>query len=223
MRVYCFFKRIMDFVLALILLLLLAPVFVVLALVIRADSPGSAVFKQERVGKGGAVFKIYKFRTMYRDVPASVATNELKDAERCITRVGRLLRKSSMDELPQLVNVLRGEMSLIGPRPLVPEEKDIHERRMELGAYRVLPGITGWAQVNGRDCVDARTKATLDAFYAHHVSPFLDLKVVVYSVLCVLTARGIQEGGGYPEDISEDVPLDAEPDANQEQPPSVTG
>lgn len=216
MRPYLWIKRVVDTVLALCLLVLLAPLFAVVALLVRADSPGPVIFKQERVGKDGKLFRVYKFRTMVQAAPASVATSELKDAPRYITRVGRVLRKSSIDELPQLINILRGEMSLIGPRPLVPQEAEIHQRRSELGAYTVLPGITGWAQVNGRDCVDPLTKATLDAYYACHVSPLLDIKVLAYSVLCVLTARGIQEGGGNPKDVPEDIPLSKEPPALQE-------
>ncbi|HML45309.1 MAG TPA: sugar transferase [Clostridia bacterium] len=211
MRPYLWIKRVVDIILALCLLILLAPLFAVVALLIRADSPGPVIFKQERVGKDEKLFRVYKFRTMVETAPASVATSELKNAPRYITRMGRVLRKSSIDELPQLINILRGEMSLIGPRPLVPQETEIHQRRSELGAYAVLPGITGWAQVNGRDCVDPQTKAALDAYYACHVSPFLDIKVLAYSVLCVVTARGIKEGGGNPEDVPEEVPLCKEP------------
>jgi len=201
---YLCLKRALDTLCALILLGVCAPLFAVVAILIHADSPGPVLFRQERVGKGGKLFRIYKFRTMFTFTPASVATYKLLHSDRCITRVGRVLRKSSIDELPQLLNVLRGEMSLIGPRPLVPEEGEIHELRTEMGAYSVLPGITGWAQVNGRDCVDARTKAALDAHYAAHVSLGLDLRVWVYSFLCVVTARGIQEGGEALEDIYED-------------------
>ena len=126
----------------------------------------------------------------------------MQNAETHITRVGRVLRKTSLDELPQLFNVLKGEMSLIGPRPLVPNEKDIHELRRQTGAYRVRPGITGWAQVNGRDCILPPDKARLDGYYADHMSLWLDLKIIVYSVICVLTARGVREGAlPYDEDV----------------------
>jgi O-antigen biosynthesis protein WbqP len=206
MKPYLPLKRVLDIFFSLVLLVLCSPLLALVALLIHADSPGAILFRQERVGRGGKPFRILKFRTMYVTTPASVATKSLLHSDRCITRVGRVLRKSSIDELPQLINVLRGEMSLIGPRPLVPEEQDIHESRLVLGAYTVRPGITGWAQVNGRDCLDPLTKATLDAHYATHVGPVLDLKVVLYSLLCVVTARGIQEGGESLEDILEEDP-----------------
>ncbi|MDR1598584.1 MAG: sugar transferase [Oscillospiraceae bacterium] len=201
-------KRLLDIALAALTLAALAPLFVAIAVMICLDSPGPVFFTQRRVGRGGRLFKIYKFRTMYTFAPRSVATGELPDPRGMITGIGRALRKSSVDELPQLINVLRGEMSLIGPRPLVPEEGAIHAARVELGAYRVRPGITGWAQVNGRDCVSPVTKARLDAHYANNLSLRLDIKVILYSVLCVITARGIQEGGGAVEDILEDAPDD---------------
>ena len=161
---YSFFKRLLDIVLSLTALIVLAPLLLVLALLVKLDSPGPALFKQKRVGRNEKLFDIYKFRSMYTSAPRDVATSELQNAESHITRVGRVLRKTSLDELPQLFNVLKGEMSLIGPRPLVPNEKDIHELRREKGAYRVRPGITGWAQVNGRDCVLPVDKARLDGY-----------------------------------------------------------
>lgn len=199
---YSFFKRLLDIVLSLTALIVLAPLLLVLALLVKLDSPGPALFKQKRVGRNEKLFDIYKFRSMYTSAPRDVATSELQNAESHITRVGRVLRKTSLDELPQLFNVLKGEMSLIGPRPLVPNEKDIHELRREKGAYRVRPGITGWAQVNGRDCVLPVDKARLDGYYADHMSLWLDLKIIVYSVICVLTARGVREGAlPYDEDV----------------------
>ncbi|GHU71515.1 UDP-phosphate galactose phosphotransferase [Clostridia bacterium] len=202
---YAHMKRALDIVCAAVLLILLCPVFVIISVMICLDSPGPVFFLQRRVGRGGGLFRIYKFRTMYTFAPRSVATSELRNAGAVITPIGRTLRKSSIDELPQLINVLRGEMSLIGPRPLVPEEAVVHEARQILGAYNVRPGITGWAQVNGRDCVNAQTKAELDAYYAAHLSLRMDAKVILYSVMCVITARGIQEGGEVPNDSMEDA------------------
>ncbi len=199
---YSFFKRLLDIVLSLTALIVLAPLLLVLALLVKLDSPGPALFKQKRVGRNEKLFDIYKFRSMYTSAPRDVATSELQNAESHITRVGRVLRKTSLDELPQLFNVLKGEMSLIGPRPLVPNEKDIHELRREKGAYRVRPGITGWAQVNGRDCVLPVDKARLDGYYADHMSFGLDVKIIIFSVICVLTARGVREGAlPYDEDV----------------------
>ena len=199
---YSFFKRLLDIVLSLTALIVLAPLLLVLALLVKLDSPGPALFKQKRVGRNEKLFDIYKFRSMYTSAPRDVATSELQNAESHITRVGRVLRKTSLDELPQLFNVLKGDMSLIGPRPLVPNEKDIHELRREKGAYRVRPGITGWAQVNGRDCVLPVDKARLDGYYADHMSFGLDVKIIFFSVICVLTARGVREGAlPYDEDV----------------------
>lgn len=199
---YPFFKRLLDIVLSLAALAALLPVLIVLAVLIKLDSPGPALFKQERVGRGEKHFLIYKLRSMNMSAPRDVATSELQNADAHITRVGRILRKTSLDELPQLFNVLKGEMSLIGPRPLVPNEKDIHELRRQTGAYRVRPGITGWAQVNGRDCILPPDKARLDGYYADHISLALDAKIIVYSVICVLTARGVREGAlPYDEDV----------------------
>ena len=199
---YSFFKRLLDIVLSLTALIVLAPLLLVLALLVKLDSPGPALFKQKRVGRNEKLVDIYKFRSMYTSAPRDVATSELQNAESHITRVGRVLRKTSLDELPQLFNMLKGEMSLIGPRPLVPNEKDIHELRREKGAYRVRPGITGWAQVNGRDCVLPVDKARLDGYYADHMSLGLDVKIIIFSVICVLTARGVREGAlPYDEDV----------------------
>ncbi len=199
---YPFFKRLLDIVLSLAALVALLPLLIVLAVLIKLDSPGPALFKQERVGRGEKHFLIYKLRSMNTSAPRDVATSELQNADAHITRVGRVLRKTSLDELPQLFNVLKGEMSLIGPRPLVPNEKDIHELRRQTGAYRVRPGITGWAQVNGRDCILPPDKARLDGYYADHISLALDAKIIVYSVICVLTARGVREGAlPYDEDV----------------------
>ena len=191
---YPVFKRLLDIVLSMAALLVLLPLLLVLMLLIRVDSEGPAIFTQQRVGREERLFPIFKLRTMNVSAPHDVATSELYDAQSHITRVGRVLRKTSLDELPQLFNVLRGEMRLIGPRPLVPGEKDIHALRRQTGAYRVRPGITGWAQVNGRDCVLPEDKPRLDGYYADHLSLALDLKILVFSVFCVLTARGVREG-----------------------------
>lgn len=201
---YRVIKRGMDILFSALGLIALSPLFLLLILIVRLDSKGPAIFRQQRVGRGGRLFEIYKLRTMKTSAPHDVATAELADAAAHITRVGHILRKTSLDELPQLLNMLRGDMSLIGPRPLVPGEKGIHEARMARGAYDVRPGITGWAQVNGRDCVDAETKAELDAYYAKHVSLYLDFKIVIFSFFIVLTARGVREGAtAFDEAIDE--------------------
>ena len=176
---YSFFKRLLDIVLSLTALIVLAPLLLVLALLVKLDSPGPAFFKQKRVGRNEKLFDIYKFRSMYTSAPRDVATSELQNAESHITRVGRVLRKTSLDELPQLFNVLKGEMSLIGPRPLVPNEKDIHELRREKGAYRVRPGITGWAQVNGyRGDTSITKRIECDLYYIENWTLLLDFKIL---------------------------------------------
>ncbi|MCL1963898.1 MAG: sugar transferase [Firmicutes bacterium] len=197
---YHIVKRGMDFLLSLVGLLVCSPLLLALMLLIRADSKGAPVFRQQRVGRYGTLFEIYKLRTMRESAPHDVATSALADAGAHITRLGRFLRKTSLDELPQLVNVLRGDMSLVGPRPLVPGEGTIHEERMACGAYDVRPGITGWAQVNGRDKVNAGKKAQMDGFYAQRVSFAMDMRIILKSAVYVLTGRGIQEGARAPSD-----------------------
>lgn len=201
---YVSVKRVLDLLFAIISLFILSPLLLILLVLIRVDSKGGPIFRQERIGRYGNTFWIYKLRTMKTTTPRDVATKDLLDPDSHITRVGHFLRKTSVDELPQLINILRGDMSLIGPRPLVPGEGEIHEARLRLGAYNVRPGITGWAQVNGRDCVDMETKAELDAFYANNVSMRLDIKIIVFSIFCVLTARGVREGATeFDEEIDE--------------------
>ena len=191
---YASVKRFLDMLIALLALIVLSPVLLLLMLCIRVDSPGPALFRQKRVGRDGVPFTIYKLRTMRKDAPRSVATSALADAKLHITRLGGFLRRSSLDELPQFINILRGDMSLVGPRPLVPEEGSVHEERLRLGAYAVRPGVTGWAQINGRDTVNAGKKAEMDAYYAQNMRFTLDVRIFFTTVACVLTARGIREG-----------------------------
>jgi Sugar transferases involved in lipopolysaccharide synthesis len=191
---YRIVKRGLDVIISVLALIVALVPLLLLMAIIRLDSKGSPIFRQERVGRYGQPFTIYKLRTMRQSAPHDVATSELQDAHMHITRIGRFLRKTSLDELPQLYNVLRGDMSLIGPRPLVASEGSIHEERMACGAYDVRPGVTGWAQVNGRDQVNAGKKAEMDGYYAQHINFFLDFKILFMSALYVLTARGIQEG-----------------------------
>lgn len=204
---YRFIKRALDILCSLAALVLLLPVLLVLLVLIPLDSPGAPIFRQTRLGRGGKPFHIYKLRTMNLSAPHDVATADLSNAENHITRLGRVLRRTSLDELPQLFNILRGDMSLIGPRPLVPNEKDIHELRFACGAYDVRPGLTGWAQVNGRDCVLPEDKARFDGEYARDMNLCLDLKILVFSFFCVVTARGVREGAtAFDEEIDGGAP-----------------
>ncbi len=187
-------KRIFDFTVSLLLIIISSPVFLIVALIVLIDSGHPVIFKQYRVGKGNKLFYIYKFRTM-RVNTRNASTDELSEAEHVITKSGRILRKTSLDELPQLFNVLTGKMSFVGPRPLIPEEKEIRQIRKEYNVYSVRPGITGLAQVNGRDMLSAEEKALFDKEYVEKQSFMLDMKILFRTVLVVLKRENILEGG----------------------------
>mgnify|MGYP003289640092 CR=1 FL=1 len=187
-------KRIFDFTVSLVLIIILIPVFLILALVVLIDSGSPVIFRQYRVGKGNKLFYIYKFRTM-RVNTRNAATDDLEEAEQVITKSGHFLRKTSLDELPQLFNVLTGKMSFVGPRPLIPEEKEIRQIRKEYNVYSVRPGITGLAQVNGRDMLSTKEKALFDKEYVEKQSILLDIKIMFKTVLVVLKRENILEGG----------------------------
>lgn len=211
MKAYKVLKRVVDLILAIAVIVVGWPVFLLLMLIVRLDSPGPALFKQPRFGKNGKIFNVYKLRTMYMNAPANMPTHQLEDADDHITRVGHFLRKTSLDETPQIFNILRGEMSFIGPRPVVTKEQRLNNLRKRYGALDVLPGITGWAQVHGRDTVSADEKAKLDGYYAAHISPWLDIKIFFMTIWCVVTGNGIKEGRLEPEPQCGD-----EPDAGDE-------
>ena len=178
-------KRAFDFTVSLILIIILFPLFLLISLIVLIDAGSPVIFRQYRVGKDNKLFYIYKFRTMRRGV-RNVATAELTDSEKYITKSGRILRKTSLDELPQLVNVLIGDMSFVGPRPLIPEEKEIRALRKDYNVYSVRPGITGWAQINGRDSLSIEEKALFDKEYIDKQSIALDIKILIKTVLGVL-------------------------------------
>ena len=189
----CFFrfvKRTFDMFSALIGLILLLPVFLIIAIAIKIDSRGPVFFKQKRVGRHGKLFNCYKFRSMSTEAPKNRATSLLGNPEQYVTRVGRFLRKFSLDELPQLFCCLVGTMSLIGPRPLIPEEKGCNSMRERLGVFAMRPGISGYAQVNGRDDVYYKNKAIMDAIYVKNASISLDIKLIFKTVAIVVTRRG---------------------------------
>lgn len=185
-----FVKRLFDIVLSCVALILLIIPFAVIG-VVSLIKQGSPVFlKQKRYGKDGKVFSIYKFRTMKNDAP-SMASNDLDEGY--VTRWGRLLRKTSVDELPQFLNILKGDMSFIGPRPLIIQEEKIHKLRQENGVYKVRPGLTGWAQINGRDDVSVEEKVELDKYYVDNLSIGFDLKIILKSISVVLNGSGIRK------------------------------
>jgi O-antigen biosynthesis protein WbqP len=194
--VYSFSKRAFDLALSLLLLILLSPLLAVLALAVRLDSPGPALFRQRRVGRNGREFLILKFRTMRTDAPLDTPTHLLADPSSCITRLGGFLRRTSLDELPQLFNILKGEMSFVGPRPALWNQFDLIEARERLGANRVPPGLTGLAQVEGRDELPIERKAELDGEYARTACMSLDMRILLRTVRAVAREEGFREGSG---------------------------
>ncbi|MBR5422494.1 MAG: sugar transferase [Clostridia bacterium] len=191
---YAAAKRAMDVLFSVIALILLCIPMLLISLLIRIDARDKAIFTQKRVGRDEKVFECYKFRTMKREAPRYCAKKDLADADAFITRTGRFLRKTSLDELPQLWNVLKGDMSFIGPRPLIREEVSVHEMRRACGVYRVRPGISGYAQINGRDMISDERKVELDKYYLDHFSFALDVRILFGTVLKVLKKQDIHQG-----------------------------
>jgi O-antigen biosynthesis protein WbqP len=182
-------KRLTDILLSCLTLVPFSPVLLLLAAAIKLDSPGPVIFKQRRIGLNGQIFEIYKFRTMATGTP-DLATDQMLKMPSPITRVGHILRKTSMDELPQLFNVLAGEMSLVGPRPALYNQTDLTDKRLNCGVLQFLPGITGWAQVNGRDELPDDVKVELDKWYCDNWSYWLDWKIIALTVKAVFSRRG---------------------------------
>lgn len=191
---YSHVKRAMDFILAGMALIALSPVFLAIAALIRATSPGPVFFRQKRVGLRKTHFMIYKFRTMRQDAPENTPTHLLKDPEAFITPVGRFLRAYSLDELPQLINILKGEMALVGPRPALWNQYDLIAARDAVHANDVRPGLTGWAQINGRDELPIPVKARLDGEYVQRMSFAFDVRCILGTVRGVLKHDGVREG-----------------------------
>lgn len=188
-------KRIIDFILALGGLIVLSPVFIILCIWIKLDSKGPILFKQKRVGINKTYFNIYKFRTMYIDTPKDMPTHMLSNPDQYITKSGKFLRKTSLDELPQILNILKGEMAVIGPRPALWNQDDLIAERDRYHANDVRPGLTGWAQINGRDELEIPVKAKLDGEYVEKESFFMDVKCFLGTIGSVLVGDGVVEGG----------------------------
>lgn len=186
-------KRVFDFVMSLIAIILLSPVILITALAVKFTSPGPMLFKQRRIGKDNIEFEIYKFRTMRIDTP-NVPTHLLENPEQWITPVGKFLRKTSLDELPQLFNILKGEMSIVGPRPALYNQIDLRDMRTEVGVHKLVPGLTGWAQINGRDEIPLSLKVQLDKEYLERRSLLFDIKIIFLTVVSVFKSEGVQEG-----------------------------
>ena len=186
-----FMKRIFDLLAALGLILTFAPLFLLVVLAVRLTSDGPVLFRTQRVGKGNKLFTMYKFRTMRIDTP-QVATHLLKEPDQFLTPIGKFLRRTSLDELPQLINVLSGEMSLVGPRPALFNQDDLITMRTDRGVHELTPGVTGWAQVNGRDELPIPEKVNLDEWYLKNRSFWLDLKIVGMTVFKVIRKEGVR-------------------------------
>ncbi|MDO4333583.1 MAG: sugar transferase [Eubacteriales bacterium] len=193
-RIYLVIKYILDFVLALMAIVVLCPIYLIIALAIVIDDPGPVIFSQNRIGAHKKIFKLYKFRTMKVSTPHDVPTHLLDHPEQYITRVGRVLRKTSLDELPQFFNILFGQLSLCAPRPALYNQYDLIAERDKCGANDIRPGLTGWAQINGRDELEIVEKAKLDQYYIEHIGFIMDVKCFFGTFLPVLFQEGIVEG-----------------------------
>ena len=185
-------KRLLDIVISFILLLFLLPLFGLITMFIKLDSPGPVFFMQRRIGKDNTEFIMYKFRTMRADTPKDVPTHLFQNPQEYVTRVGRVLRKTSLDELPQLWNILKGEMTFIGPRPALYNQYDLIELRTRRGVHKLRPGVTGWAQVNGRDEISIEDKVLYDEYYFNNRTCRLELKILLHTITNVITSRNIR-------------------------------
>ena len=188
-------KRCLSVLLSLLALIFLGWLLILISIAIKLDSPGPVLFKQKRVGIHKTYFNILKFRTMRIDTPKDMPTHLLSDPDQYITRVGRFLRKTSLDELPQLLNILAGQMAVIGPRPALWNQYDLLEERDKYGANDIRPGLSGWAQINGRDELEIPVKAKLDGEYVEKMSFLFDLRCIFGTVFSVLRSDGVVEGG----------------------------
>ena len=192
---YACIKRVIDFILSLLGLVVLSPVFLALIIAIKLDSPGPILFRQKRVGIHKTHFAILKFRTMRIDTPKDVPTHLLQNPEQYITKVGGFLRRTSLDELPQIINILKGDMAIVGPRPALWNQYDLIEERDKYGANDIRPGLTGWAQINGRDELEIPVKARFDGEYVEKMGLRMDLRCFFGTFLSVFRGDGVVEGG----------------------------
>lgn len=188
-------KRGIDFLLSLVGIIVLSPILLILCIAIKIDSKGPVIFKQKRLGKNKTHFYIYKFRTMKVDTPKETPTHLLSNPDFFITRVGKFLRKTSLDELPQLFNILKGDMAVIGPRPALWNQYDLIEERDKYHANDIRPGLTGLAQISGRDELEIDYKARLDGQYTANITPIMDLKCFFGTIISVFKSDGVVEGG----------------------------
>ena len=193
--IYSIIKRLFDLVASLISIIILAIPMLIIAIAIKVDSKGPVLFKQDRIGKNKKIFKILKFRSMYTDTDPNAPTHLLKDPTSHITKVGKFIRKASLDELPQIFNIFVGQMSFVGPRPALWNQDDLIAEREKYHANEVVPGVTGLAQINGRDSIEIPVKANFDGIYVQKRSLFFDFKILVKTFFIVIGHRGVIEGG----------------------------
>ena len=191
---YIIIKNVLDFILSLLALIVLFPFFCIFAIIIKLESKGPIFFKQKRIGKDKKEFYIYKFRTMRTDTPKDMPTHMLKNADSYITKSGKIFRKTSIDELPQIINILKGQMSIIGPRPALWNQYDLIKERDKYNANSIRPGLTGWAQVNGRDELEIPIKAKFDGEYVEKMSLLFDTKIFLKTIIKVFKHDGVVEG-----------------------------
>lgn len=187
-------KRGIDLFMSLAGIIILSPVFLIICLAIKLDSTGPIIFKQKRVGKDKSYFDIYKFRTMKTETPKEMPTHLLADPDFFITKVGKFLRKTSLDELPQLFNILKGDMAVIGPRPALWNQYDLIDERDKYNANDIRPGLTGLAQISGRDELEIEQKARLDGYYTENITPVMDIKCFFRTITSVFKSDGVVEG-----------------------------
>jgi O-antigen biosynthesis protein WbqP len=187
-------KRVFDILFSLIMIILTLPLTILICAAIAVTSPGPILFKQKRVGQYCKNFNIFKFRTMYHNTPKDIPTHLLESPDTYITGIGKFLRKTSLDELPQLINVLKGEMSFVGPRPALYNQYDLIELREKFNVNDIRPGITGWAQINGRDELSIPQKVEYDRQYILHMSLVFDIKIIFLTIFHTLLQKGVVEG-----------------------------
>lgn len=193
--IYLTLKRIADTFISLIGLIVLSPLFLVLMILIKIDSKGPILFKQKRIGRHKKHFLIYKFRTMRIDTPKDTPTHMLENPDQWITKMGKFLRKTSLDELPQIINILKGDMSIVGPRPALWNQDDLVKERDKYDVHQLYPGLTGYAQINGRDELPIPDKAKLDGYYVKHIGLWLDIKIFFGTIIKIFKSEGVVEGG----------------------------
>ncbi len=187
-------ERFLDVIISILIITLLSPLFLIIGIIIKLNSKGPIFFTQMRIGKNNELFKLYKFRTMKIGTP-NVATDKLDNSKSYITCIGKILRKTSIDELPQLINTLKGDMTFVGPRPALYNQLELKEMRTKAGVHKLVPGVTGWAQINGRDENDDSEKTAHDLYYLNNKSLALNVKILFRTVSKVLKAEGVRDDG----------------------------